>query len=277
MKRNWLSLVVIVAVALSVWGGLPHTALAADGDIVISEVMFNSFCESANGTSTACEGGSIETQYEWVEIYNRGTTPVDIANWQICDSAGCDTITTASTLIGPNQYWLIATNSTAVQVEMGAAPGGNYGTYNGSRTIFLTSSIGSNGLSNTSDAVYLRTSTGGPATDCISYASTALTACSGLTYVAGGTGFDSTLASETDGQSITNIQGTWAYHNLNGGGSASPYSSNTASGGSPSAVTLNDFAASTTASPAPIILGGLGVAAAALLLRRKLTRPAPQN
>ena len=45
----------------------------------------------------------------------------------------------------------------------------------------------------------------------------------------------------------------------------------------PNAVTLNDLSASTTASPAPLIVGGLGVAAAALLLRRKLTRPAPQN
>lgn len=46
----------------------------------------------------------------------------------------------------------------------------------------------------------------------------------------------------------------------------------------PNAVTLSDLsAASTTASPAPLILAGLGVAAAALLLRRKLTRASTQN
>lgn len=49
-------------------------------------------------------------------------------------------------------------------------------------------------------------------------------------------------------------------------------------GAAPNAVTLSDLsAASTTASPAPIILAGLGVAAAALLLRRKLTRVSTQN
>lgn len=43
-------------------------------------------------------------------------------------------------------------------------------------------------------------------------------------------------------------------------------------GAAPNAVTLSDLSASTSASPAPIIFGALGLVAAALLLRRKTAR-----
>ncbi|MCD6417530.1 lamin tail domain-containing protein [bacterium] len=45
---------------------------------------------------------------EWIELFNAGTTDVDIANWTIADPAGEYTITTSSTPIAPGDYLIIA-------------------------------------------------------------------------------------------------------------------------------------------------------------------------
>jgi len=224
-----LALVLTMVLVLQVLFIQPHAIYAADSDIVISEVMYNSYCEGSSGTDYTCGGGTIETQYEWVEIYNKGTASVNINNWSICDSGGCDTI--GNYIIGPGEYWIISQVEAGLQAEI---TNGNYGSYDASKSVFLGTSIGNNGLSNTNDAVYLLNASS-QATDCIQWGTT--TTCTSLTYAPGGDGASYSSA-ELDGQSITNIQGVWYYHNSNGNGYASPYGPNIASGGSPSATRL---------------------------------------
>lgn len=267
MRRRWILAAfgaVLLVITLTV---MVRIAYAADSDIIISEVMFNSYCNNTtNGSNTTCEAsGSFETQFEWIEIYNKGISAVDIQNWQICDSpttSNCDTITSSSLSIGPGEYWIITNFTSGFQSEL---TGGNYGTYDSGRTVFLGTSgapnpIGNNGLGNSSDAVYLLNGFS-QATDCISWASPALTRCAGLTYVPSGSGFDSTLASEGLGQSITNIQGTWNYHQVNGNGFASPYGTN-AFTNETTAITLRTLAAHSPARPWAAALPLLGLMAA---------------
>ncbi len=224
-----LVLVLTMMLVLQILFLQPQAIYAADSDIVISEVMYNSYCEGNNSTDYNCGGGTYETQYEWVEIYNKGTASVNINGWNICDSGGCDTI--GNYTIGPGEYWIISNVAQGLQAEI---TNGSYGTYDASKSIFLGSSIGSNGLSNTNDAVYLLNASS-QATDCIQWGTT--TTCTGLTYAPGGDGA-SHGSDEGDGQSIANIGGTWYYHQTNGNGAASPYGQNTASGGTPSATRL---------------------------------------
>lgn len=268
MKGKWIPMTLSIAFAISALIAGTRIAYTAESDIVISEVMFNSYCNNtANATNTTCEAsGSFETQFEWVEIYNKGVSAVDIQNWQICDSpatGNCDTITTSSLSIGPGEYWIITNFTTGFQSEL---TGGGYGTYDASRTLVLgtsvtPNSIGSNGLGNSSDAVYLLNASS-QATDCISWASPALTRCAGLTYVSNGTGFDSTLASEGFGQSITNVQGAWNYHISNG----SPYEENAFQDEVTNALTLRTLTARAPVSSWAVALPLLGLVAASGLV-----------
>lgn len=202
------------------YGGVAVVA-AADVDIVISEIMINAIHESSNVG-------------EWIEIYNRGATPVDLAGWQLEDNVATDMIATNmcpsnDCQIPAGECWLVAVNSSDLQTEFN-----NYNptpTVDSTRTIFIGTSIG-NGLANTNDRLILRNSTG-TAVDCYSWDASGT--CSTLTYISGGNGVDANLDG-SDGQSVTNVQGTWYDHAVNG----SPYNcTNTADGGSPTAVSLH--------------------------------------
>ncbi len=259
--------VVIVLACFCLWF-IPFSAHADDGDVVISEVMVNSHC---GGTGGACDGSS-EIRFEWVEIYNKGTSAVEMSNWQICDSGGCDMFRAT---INPGEYLIIAYDvenysgaDSSLKLEMEQ---GGYGTYNGGSTIALDNSIGNNGLANTDDAVYLRNTTGGSNTDsvidCVSWGST--DTCDPLTYTSGGTGSDDAPASSSssnNGQSISNIGGTWARSGDATGASgvdrASPYGQNTHADGNPptTAVTLTALSASNL----PSLLSQLGAVATVL-------------
>ena len=248
--------------------------LAADADIVISEVMFNSHCLGTDPAVCGASGG--ETRFEWVEIYNKGTTSVNLNGWMIRDNTFTKTIATTmcpggSCVIGPQQCWVVGWNTTAISTEIN-----NYGgTVDASRTISLETAIGG-GLANTTDYVILKNAAGGNV-DCVSWASAAGTVCSNLNYVSGGNGADTNLDDEGNGQSITNIQGTWYYHGPGNAGSSdqgSPYNCmNTAAGGSPTVITLSHLdAVPKVVVPSSIALAlfaaaavGLGV----LVLRRR--------
>ncbi|RLC81637.1 MAG: hypothetical protein DRI61_03615 [Chloroflexi bacterium] len=215
-------------------------------NIVISEVMFH----AVNETNPLNNG-------EWIEIYNKGSSAVDLTGWQLRDNYLTKTITSDmcpnnSCQIPAGECWLIAWNTTYLQAEFDRYTNPLSPTVESSRTIFLGGRIG-NGLSNSADMVALLTSDGA-AVDCVSWANTTSTVCSSLTYVSGGDGQDTDLNDEGDGQSITNVQGQWYYHRING----SPYnSSNTSTGGSPTLVALSAFCARSALLWPEVVLVGI--------------------
>lgn len=242
--RLWFALWFSLAAMLLATTSLATAAGPNDTNIVISEVMFNS----------ASINGSDETPYEWVEIYNKGATDVNLNGWMICDelATNCDAL---SGTIPPGEYWLIANNTTDLTTELN-----NYSaSVNPSQTIELNSAIGNNGLTNSGDAVFLLNgaSTCGGGTDacvvdCISWDSTNTCATlvggtTGRAYLPGADGYDDTAltSNEQNGQSIVNIQGTWYQSGpgTNQSYQASPYAVNVAESGSPTAITLHSLAA----------------------------------
>ena len=244
----------------------------ADTNVVLSEVMFNS--ASINGTD--------ETPYEWVEIYNKGSVPVDLSGWSICDelTTNCDAL---SGVIPAGAYWMIANNSADLTTELAnysAAP-------DPASTIYLGSAIGDNGLANAGDAVYLlnggnycgSSGTDSCTVDCISWDATntcaALIAAGTRSYLPNADGYDDTAltTNEQNGQSIVNIQGTWYQSGPanNTANQASPYQYNIAEGSTPTALTLKTFGARTFAAAygAPGLLILLALGGVTLLLRRR--------
>ena len=69
----------------------PRTFLASDGQVVVSEVMYHA--------------GSQNPADEWVELYNKGSTPVNLAGWQF--SKGINYAFSATTL-SAGQYLVLA-------------------------------------------------------------------------------------------------------------------------------------------------------------------------
>jgi len=230
MKRRGVLILTSLAVAVGLLVLLTAAVLAGDADIVISEVMFDAMYEGSN-------------QGEWVEIYNKGETAVDLTGWQIVDNNISRTITAtmcpnSSCSIRARECWLIATTITNLQTEFYSYTNPLRPTVQTTRTIFLDNKIG-DGLHNTTDTVILKNSSGGNV-DCVSWANTTGTVCSSLTYITGSNGVDTNLENTENGQSIANIGGSWYKHVIN----ASPYScTNTATGGSPTAITIESLLA----------------------------------
>ncbi len=230
---------------------------AGPTDIIISEVMFNAAIESSN-------------QGEWIEVYNSGTTAVDVTGWVLQDNSATDTITSAMCPSGLCQVpaggcWLIAVTPLDLQNEFDQYTNPAGLVVDVARTIFLGSKIGG-GLANTGDGVAL-VYTSGEAVDCVSWGASTL--CSGLTYYPGGNGQDTGISSVGNAQSIANIQGQWYKHEPN----ASPYNcTNTAAGGSPTAVTLSSFSARTLPVPWTAwtgVLVSLSILGVAVVVRRR--------
>jgi hypothetical protein len=268
MKAKRKACLLALVPALAIAGVIALNAALAQGtgnptDIVISEVMFNAITETA--------------QYgygEWIEIYNKGSAPVDLAGWVITDNSRYLRVITysmcpnSSCVITPGGCWLIAWNQDYLQAEFNNYTNPLSPTVDTSRTIFLGSEIG-NGLANDTDMVALMIVSGGVTltVDCVSWGTTTPTFCSGLTYVPGGNGRDTNLSNEADGQSITNIGGQWYYHEPN----ASPYNCiNTAAGGSPTAVALSSFSARARPRWVGIVIP-LGIFAGLKIARKSVT------
>jgi hypothetical protein len=224
---TWLGLSLIVVLAL-----------AADSDVVISEVGYNATCLGTTDNTCGTSGG--ETHFEWVEIYNKGTSSVNINSWRLCDNNDCDYLPNKS--IGPDEYWIIAYNTTALQTEFNQYSPAY--TVDANKTISLSSPLGGSfGLSNSSDYVYLLDASG-VTVDCVSWASSSGTFCSTQTYISGGNGVDTSLNGAKDSQTITNIQGSWYEHGPSDATlQASPYQTNVAVTGAPTSITLSSFTA----------------------------------
>lgn len=259
MKHRWF--LVLVRAAVATWFLLVLTTMVVaqqDTDIVISEVLYNSWC---GGTDpSVCDTSSTdETRFEWVEIYNKGDFPVNLNGWQICDNRTTPTCRNLPNVtIGSHECWVIGYNATATQTELNATGHGDK--WNPERYIALNNPIG-NGLTNnitsgTAEAVVLRNASG-TAVDCVSWANTTPAVC-------GSEGVNTTLNNASQATSITNIQGAWYFHGPGAQGAqqqSSPFDcNNVAAGGAPSAVRLITF---TGTSPTlllhPLVLGAFAL------------------
>lgn len=102
------------------------------GDIVINEIMY------------APTAGNSE---EWFEIYNKSSSPINLANWKWKDAtATLRTITTQNITINPNSFAIICQDSNAVKTY-----------YSGFSGIVLQPTNGWSGLNNTGDQIILFT------------------------------------------------------------------------------------------------------------------------
>jgi len=242
MRYAWIwTLVGMVLVVGLVLASTAMLTLAADSDIVISEVSYNASCLGTDPATCGTTGN--ENRFEWVEIYNKSNTAtVDVNGWEICDNRTSETCVQISSLpleIGPGQCWVIGYNATATQTELSDT--GHGASFDAGRYIALNSPIG-NGLTNevpsgeTEEAVKLKNGSG-TVIDCVSWKS-------GGGSVCGGTD-DTSLHNAANGTSIANIQGTWYRHGPGSSGTtnqASPFNcANTAAGGSPTAISLFSF------------------------------------
>jgi len=88
------------------------------------------------------------SQNEWIEIFNRTGSSIDVSGWKIADATSFDSIPSVSP-IPANGYGVIITDESTV---LGLIP-------SSAITIQLQSSDIGSGLNNTGDAVYLRNST----------------------------------------------------------------------------------------------------------------------
>ncbi len=94
-------------------------------------------------------GRGSDTNNEWVELYNPTAAAVDVYGWQLCDDAGCDSITSPATI--PAYGFAVVANSSstwALQWPEIASTS--------AITIAVGTKLGSNGLSDVGDRVELR-------------------------------------------------------------------------------------------------------------------------
>ena len=228
--RKKSTLVLLVLSAVSAVFPLVSVARAADGDIVLSEIMINALTDSTGNHG------------EWIEVCNKGTSSVDLAGWVLEDNGATNTIAASmcpngSCEIPAGGAWLISSWSQQyLQDEFDGYTNPSSPSVDASRTIFLGGRIG-NGLANSDDRLVLKNGAGN-AVDCVSWDGSGT--CGSLAYVAGGDGVDQNKDGD-NGESIVNVQGQW----YDGEPNASPYNcTNTAKGGSPTVVVLSGFGAS---------------------------------
>ncbi len=144
----------MVGVVLAVVGGLAAFGVKVDArdlgrrpaqgaKVVINEVQYD---PTVTGSETA---------YEWVELYNPGTTPVSLAGWQIADGQSADALPEADLAAGA--FLVLAAGQGFAELFPG---------YSGP-VVVLGGSIG-NGLGNSGDQVRLL-APGGELVDGLSY------------------------------------------------------------------------------------------------------------
>jgi hypothetical protein len=99
-------------------------------------------------------GGANERQREWIELYNYGTSDIDLAGWQISDSSATDDLQQGNgTMIVPaGGYAIITANPTDVYTFYTVDPG--------AIRIQVDDSMIGNGLSDSSDTITILDSLG---------------------------------------------------------------------------------------------------------------------
>ncbi len=165
IQRLWrLVLVPVLALALGL-AGLPAftpTAQAASPDLVISQIYGGAGCGTA-GCSTY--------KNDYIEIFNRGTTTVTIANWSVQYSSAAGTgnwtvTSIASATIAPGKFFLIAEGFGTNGVnDIPAADAGG--------AILMSATAGKVALVSSTTALSGANPSGGNIVDLVGYGSTA--------------------------------------------------------------------------------------------------------
>jgi hypothetical protein len=105
------------AVALSplacLWPGAPSVNAA----VIVSEIMFN-----PQGSDRDSTGSDYTFNREWTELYNTGSSPIDISGWQFGDSFDNNWASPfpAGTMIGPNQTLVVTGDAASFDANWGA-------------------------------------------------------------------------------------------------------------------------------------------------------------
>lgn len=109
-------------------GSCPATSTT---NLVINEIMYH----------PAVSGTESEGDFEFIELHNKGNTTINLAGIQF--SMGIH-YTFSSGFLGPNQYLVLAGNSTTFQQRYGFAPFGQYegGISNGGEQLILADTYG---------------------------------------------------------------------------------------------------------------------------------------
>lgn len=105
----------LMAVLVLLAAGAPAAAHAqSTSDLVISEIMYN---PPDRGTT---EGAL----FEFLELHNRGTTPVDLSGARFSD--GIDFNFGADAQLAPGEHWVLASSAAHFASAYGFAPAGTY-------------------------------------------------------------------------------------------------------------------------------------------------------
>ncbi len=113
------------------------TTPVSHGRLVISEVLYS---------LVASQGSEGQGENEWIELYNGSDTPIDLAGYTIGDSAGKDVLVGEGLLLLPGAYAIITPEASTFTF---------WDIPTETLSVILNSKIGSNGLGNGGDAVYL--------------------------------------------------------------------------------------------------------------------------
>jgi hypothetical protein len=106
--RGWP---VVFALAL-----LAHAAQFSHGAVIVSEIMFD-----PQGSDRDSTGIDYTFNREWTELYNTGSTPVDISGWQFGDSLDNNWASPfpAGTTIGANQALVVTGDAASFDANWG--------------------------------------------------------------------------------------------------------------------------------------------------------------
>jgi len=107
-RSNFFSVEGRLSLVLSLlfWTALPSPAPAFGSDIVINEIMYH----------PRVAEGIEEGDYEYLELYNRGTEPVNLNGWRFTDGIS---YAFGDVAIGPGEFLVVAKNRVVVAVEYG--------------------------------------------------------------------------------------------------------------------------------------------------------------
>lgn len=126
--------ILVIFVLLFVFGLFSRVNAQSSHEVLVNEVEYDSI------------QSGIDSDYEWLELYNISENDINLENWKICDNSGCDIL--SSIVLPSKKFIVIAANQDKFEENYQELP-----------DIFLELSdgkIGSNGLSNSGDSLILK-------------------------------------------------------------------------------------------------------------------------
>jgi len=112
-------------------------------EIVINEIMYHAFPQLATDTQPYAESDE-----EWIELFNRGSTTIDLSGWELDDAVEYDF--PEGTTLAPGEYLVVARDAVALREKYPAISGRIVGNFSGT-------------LANTDDRIALIDENGNPA------------------------------------------------------------------------------------------------------------------